>query len=321
MTGRFSILGSWTTDLMRDLTTNFTQSLSLAYFDRAYTLLLMVLAGVVAAAYAVRVKLKGRVRYDRVDRQGGSALLSKGLMEMAYWSMQPVARLLVFFHVTPNRISWASLVFGLLAGACLAYGHFGFGAGFAAVSGFLDSLDGMVARLTGVSSDAGEILDATVDRYVEFFFVGGLVIYYREIPVLQILALLALIGSFMVSYSTAKAEALHIDPPKGSMRRPERAVYLTLGAALSPITIQMFETYRDFAVPVGHPMVMALGLVAVVANVSAVERLWAVAKIIRIREQDAAEAKRLEAIAALTASERTGHTPQVAPADHPANGR
>ncbi|MBC7692675.1 MAG: CDP-alcohol phosphatidyltransferase family protein [Methylotenera sp.] len=293
----------------------------MAYFDRAYTLLLMVLAGVVAAAYAVRVKLKGRVRYDRVDRQGGSALLSKGLMEMAYWSMQPVARLLVFFHVTPNRISWASLVFGLLAGACLAYGHFGFGAGFAAVSGFLDSLDGMVARLTGVSSDAGEILDATVDRYVEFFFVGGLVIYYREIPVLQILALLALIGSFMVSYSTAKAEALHIDPPKGSMRRPERAVYLTLGAALSPITIQMFETYRDFAVPVGHPMVMALGLVAVVANVSAVERLWAVAKIIRIREQDAAEAKRLEAIAALTASERTGHTPQVAPADHPANGR
>ena len=83
--------------------------------------------------------------------------------------------------------------------------------------------------MTGVSSDAGEVLDAAVDRYVEFFFLGGLMIYYRDIAALLILTLFALVGSFMVSYSSAKAEALHVPAPKGSMRRPERAVYLTAG--------------------------------------------------------------------------------------------
>jgi CDP-diacylglycerol---glycerol-3-phosphate 3-phosphatidyltransferase len=181
---------------------------------------------------------------------------------------------------------------GFLAGGFLAAGHFGFGAIFATISGLLDSLDGMVARISGVASDAGEVLDAAVDRYVEFFFLSGLVIYYREILVLQVLSLLALLGSFMVSYSTAKAEALQINAPKGSMRRPERAVYLTLGAALSAVTIPWLETYRELSIPIGYPMVMALGLVALVANVSAIERFWAIAKAIRFREKNLAEAGR-----------------------------
>ena len=42
--------------------------------------------------------------------------------------------------------------------------------------------------------------------------------------------------------------------------------------------------YRDFVVPIGHPMVIAIGLVAVLANVSAIERLWAIAKAVRARE-------------------------------------
>lgn len=260
--------------------------------DFIYTLVLVAITMVVALAYLIRMSIKGRAHFDRVDRQGGSALLGKGLMEMAYWSLQPLARLLVFFHVTPNMLSWSSLIFGAWAGGCLAVGHFGFGAAFATISAFLDSLDGMVARLRGVASDAGEVLDAAIDRYVEFLFLGGLVIYYRDIPVLQALSLLALLGSFMVSYSTAKAEALHVEPPKGSMRRPERALYLILGAALSPVTIPWLEVYREFSVPIGHPMVVALCLVAVVANVSAVERFWAIAKAMRLRERDRAEARR-----------------------------
>jgi phosphatidylglycerophosphate synthase len=172
----------------------------------------------------------------------------------------------------------------------LALGHFGSAACFATISALLDTLDGMVARLTGVSSDAGEVLDAAVDRYVEFFMLGGLVIYYREIPVLMILAFAALIGSFMVSYSSAKAEALQVDPPKGPMRRPERALYLILGAALSPVTIPWLERVREFPIPIAHPMVMALGLIGVLANVSAAERFWAIAKQVRVRERAAAQA-------------------------------
>ena len=267
------------------------------------TLFLLGAVAVLTVAYAVRLLVKGRASFARVDKQGGSALLSKGVMEMGYWWLQPMARALVAAHVTPNMISWASLVFGFLAGACLAFGHFGFGGGFALVSGFLDSLDGMVARLTGASSDAGEVLDATVDRYAEGFFISGLVIYYRDIPVLQILALLALMGSFMVSYSSAKAEALHVDPPKGSMRRPERALYLTLGAILSPITIAEYEYVRDYPIAIGFPMVIALGLIAVLANASAIERMAAIAKEMRRRESDAASRKAAFAAAQAAAVE------------------
>lgn len=277
------------------------------------TLFLLGAVAVLTIAYAIRLLVKGRVSFARVDKQGGSALLSKGLMEMAYWWLQPMGRALVAAHVTPNMISWASLAFGLLAGVCLAFGHFGFGGAFALVSGFLDSLDGMVARLTGASSDAGEVLDATVDRYAEGFFISGLVIYYRDIPVLQILALLALMGSFMVSYSSAKAEALHVDPPKGSMRRPERALYLTLGAILSPITIAEYEYVRDYPIAIGFPMVIALGLIAVLANASAIERMAAIAKEMRRRESDAASRKAALAAAQAEAIE-SGETAAPDPA-------
>jgi len=248
-------------------------------------LVLFGLVGFLFVAYGVRVSLKGQAHFDRVNRQGGSLLLSKSVMEVGYWLFQPLARLLVFCHVSANQISWASLVFGFLAACCLAFGHFGWGAILATLSGMMDSLDGLVARFTGSASEAGEVLDASIDRYVEFFFLGGLVIYYREIPVLMILVLVALVGSFMVSYSTAKAEALQIDPPHGSMRRPERALYLTLGAALSPLTISLFEDgERPFSIAIGHPMVLAICLVAVVGNLSAIERLWSIARAVRVRE-------------------------------------
>lgn len=262
-------------------------------FQLAATLILVGIFAVASIAYLLRVLFNGRAHFDRIDKQGGSPLLSKFVMEGAYWFLQPIGKLLVFCRVTPNQVSWSSLFFGVVAGFCLAFGHFGFGAAFATISAFLDSLDGMVARMTGVASDAGEVLDAAADRYVEFFFLGGLAVYYREVSGLLILALLALIGSFMVSYSTAKAEALQITPPKGSMRRPERAVYLILGAALSPVTIPIFENDRTWGIAIGHPMVFALGLVALMSNLSAIERLAAVARGIRVREK----AQREEAVA------------------------
>jgi CDP-diacylglycerol---glycerol-3-phosphate 3-phosphatidyltransferase len=252
-------------------------------FELITTLSLMTVAALAALAYGVRCVLHGRAHSERVDRQGGSALLGKSVMEGFYWFITPFARLLISVGVTPNQISWSSIVLGVLAGVCMAFGHFGSAAIFATLSAIMDSLDGMVARLTGVASDAGEVLDAAADRYVEFLFLGGLAVYYHEIPSLLIVTLFALAGSFMVSYSTAKAEALGVEAPKGSMRRPERALYLTLGAALSPVTIPMFELDRQFPVPVGHPMVFAVALVAVLSNLSAVERLVAIARAVRAK--------------------------------------
>jgi CDP-diacylglycerol--glycerol-3-phosphate 3-phosphatidyltransferase len=259
--------------------------------DFWFALGLLTLAGLVAGAYSIRVLLKGRAHAERIERQGSSNLLSKDVMQGGYWFFQVLGRGLVFFKITPNMVSWSSLFFGFVAAVCLALGHFGSAAVFGTISAVLDALDGMVARLTGKSSDAGEVLDAAVDRYVEFFMLAGLVIYYREIPVFMLLAFAALIGSFMVSYSSAKAEAMHVDPPKGNMRRPERCLYLMLGAALSPVTIPWLERVREFPMPIAHPMIVAMGLIGVLANVSAVERLWAIAKAVRAREADVVAAR------------------------------
>lgn len=253
-----------------------------------YTLGAAAIVILLSAAYGARVLIKGRAHFERIDRQGGSALLGKGAMEIGYWFLTPMAKFLVALGATANQVSWVSLGFGFLAGVFLATGHFGFGAICATVCGFLDSVDGMVARMAGLASDAGEVLDAAVDRYVEFFFLAGLVVYYREIPLLQVLALLALLGSFMISYSSAKAEALQVNVPKGSMRRPERAVYLILGASLSALSIAWFEDQREFPKALGYPMIVALGLVALVANISAIGRFRYIARAIRRREKDAA---------------------------------
>ena len=202
---------------------------------------------------------------------------------MAYWGLQPVGDFLILLRLTPNAISLLSLIFGAMTGVALGFGHFGSAGFLSTVSSLMDSLDGMVARKTGVASDSGEVLDAAVDRYVEFFFMAGLMIYYREVPWLVVLCMLAMLGSFMVSYSTAKAEALQVTPPRGNMRRTERALYLTLGAILTPISIQTYEISAShtfsglYPVYLGYPMVFALVIVAVFSNMSAVQRLMSIA--------------------------------------------
>ena len=264
-----------------------------------------VLAGallVLAVCYARRVSHAGAFRNDRVDRAGGSPLLAKSAMEMGYWAMRPVARTFVAARVTANAVSWTSLVLAAGAGVALGMGYFGVGAAFGAASSLCDALDGMVARETGTASDSGEVLDATIDRYAELLYLGGIAFCERPRPVATLLALAAIAGAVMVSYSTAKAEALSVEPPRGVMRRQERAVYLILGAALVP-PAALFVARVGLPPWLGHlPLYAALALVGVVGNVSAVRRLWAVAEAVRVPQRrsarDCAEALARDAHAA-----------------------
>jgi CDP-diacylglycerol--glycerol-3-phosphate 3-phosphatidyltransferase len=240
------------------------------------------LLGLVVVLYGLRVVFRGAAKFERVERDKGSALLSASLMQMGYWALDFVGRGLAAIGATANAISVASLVFGVGAGVALAYGHFGVGAMLAVVSALGDTLDGIVARRQGTASDAGEVLDAAVDRYEEFFFLGGIVVHVRQSAIGVSLVLSALLGSFMVSYATAKAEALRAQIPRGAMRRPERAAYLIAGAALTPFFAPLVAT-RVLDAPgwlVELPALAAVALVALVANVSAVRRLSKLAAIV-----------------------------------------
>lgn len=249
--------------------------------DRAIAEVLLVALALLGVAYAVRLRRVGAARFARAEREKGSALLGAGVLHAGYWSLSPIARVCVRAGITAAAITWCSLLLGIAAGLALATGHFGLGALLACVSAIGDMLDGEVARMSKTASDAGEVLDASVDRYVESAFLFGIAFAERADALMFSLAIVALVGSWMVSYSTAKAEALHVTPPRGAMRRAERAVYLLAGTTFTPILAPWLD--RPGAAPaVAHlPLAAALALVAVLSNVSAVQRLAFVARAVR----------------------------------------
>jgi phosphatidylglycerophosphate synthase len=251
--------------------------------DLQVSLILLALTAAASVAYGVRLTRVGAAHNARVDKAGTSVLLGKGAMEATYWALQPIARAAVWLGFTANGITLVSLGLGLLGAIAIALGHFGIGGALTVVSALGDALDGIVARQTGTASDAGEVFDAAVDRYEEFFFLAALAYYFREEPVALVLALLSVLGSFMVSYGTAKAEALQVEPPRGAMRRAERAVYLTTGVLFAPVAAAAAARLGLPSWVGWTPILFTLALVGVVANVSGARRLAAIARAVAVR--------------------------------------
>jgi CDP-diacylglycerol--glycerol-3-phosphate 3-phosphatidyltransferase len=224
------------------------------------------------------------------------AVLPGGVLNGVIFCLDRVALGLVALGVTANGITIFSVVLAAAAGGLLAFGYFGVAAVAMVIASLGDALDGLVARRTGTASVGGALLDASVDRYEEFFFLGGLAVYFRGLPFMLVLTLFALAGSFMVSYGSAKAEALNLPVPPSSMRRAERAVCLCLGAILTPPFQWLAHANGGLPDWVERlPLLSAVALIAVVANVSAVRRLrW----LARSRPVDASASASREATVA-----------------------
>jgi CDP-diacylglycerol--glycerol-3-phosphate 3-phosphatidyltransferase len=222
-------------------------------------------------AYGLRVKRRGRFRSDRVSGVGGTAIMGENIMEATYWGIEPVVRALVAMRLTANAITTIALVFGLGAGVAIALGYFGVACACATISTICDILDGQVARLTHTGSARGELYDAVVDRYTEFALIAGFVVFAREHVVSVAIALLALQASFMISYASAKAEALRVDVPRGLMRRHERATVLTLTAGLTPMLGPTLTGWWP-SLPDGAMFIVGLALVAAIGTGATVTR-------------------------------------------------
>ena len=102
-------------------------------------------------------------------------------MEMGYWAMRPVARALHRARVHGQRrlAGCRSALAALRGRRARRRARSASAPSLSLVSSACDALDGMVARETGTASDAGEVLDAAVDRYAELFFFGGVACYER----------------------------------------------------------------------------------------------------------------------------------------------
>lgn len=221
-------------------------------------------------AYAVRVAAIGRYVPERVKKEPGSIFLSRFFIEFGYWCFDPLAGAALRLGLTPNQLTAASLAASIAGGIAFACGSFGLGGALVIACAILDALDGMVARSRGTASDAGELIDAAVDRYAELATFAGIAAYYRSYPLGFWLALGSMAGALLVSYARAKGEISGIDARMGSMNRGERAVYIGAAGMLAPWAASWLEP--AFAHPVYHLMLASLLLVAVMSNVTALRR-------------------------------------------------
>ena len=139
--------------------------------------------------------------------------------------------------ITPNAITWSGFIISLAAAALVIYGQLLVAGLVAIVGGFLDMVDGGLARRTDRVTSFGSVLDSTLDRLSEAAILMGILVYFtiQDSTAGIIITALALPSSMMVSYLRAKAEAMDMTCEVGLLTRPERVIILTLGLLLGGI--------------------------------------------------------------------------------------
>lgn len=104
------------------------------------------------------------------------------------------------------------------------------------VGSILDILDGALARTTGKQTPFGAFLDSTTDRVSEAFMLGAVaLIFARQGNTIALaFTFAAVLGSFLVSYTRARAEALGLRGDVGIGSRAERVVVISAGLLVAP---------------------------------------------------------------------------------------
>lgn len=185
---------------------------------------------------------------------------------------KPVITVLAKTGVTPNMVTWFGFILILGAAVLAGLGHL-FAAGWVMLaSGFLDIIDGALARGTNQVTRFGAVLDSTLDRASEALILLGIAAYYLFFKAvghfewIVLLIGLAIMGSFLVSYVRARAEGIGLDCQVGIFTRTERVIILALGLLLGSIEIVL---------------ITVLAVVAVLSLVTVVQRMVYVAKQVR----------------------------------------
>jgi len=226
---------------------------------------------------------------------GALAQLKDRLKDLAHAGLAPVVRVLAGLGLRADHLTVGGLVISVGAGFAYFDGKFRLGALLLLLAGLCDILDGELARRSGKTSRFGAFLDSTLDRLAEAAVLVGIAGFYvRNLfalvfqpelvleqiaqqlepatwAVLAVTAMLALVGSFMVSYTRARAEGLGLDCKVGWFERPERLVLLILAGAL-----QVFWA-----------MSIALLLLTLLSFVTATQRVLHVHRITRGSGHDA----------------------------------
>ncbi len=168
-------------------------------------------------------------------------------------TIRPLGNLFARTGIHPNILSASGLILSAIAGLIYSHGLFFWAAWVVVLAGICDSLDGQIARQTNKRSAFGAFFDSTLDRYSDMFFLIGLAYHFaggqdflglhgagvsvESSPWTVMVISLAMSGSFMVSYTRARAEGLGMECKRGLMQRPERIILLIIGSLLGSIPL------------------------------------------------------------------------------------
>ncbi|MDD3846168.1 MAG: CDP-alcohol phosphatidyltransferase family protein [Syntrophorhabdaceae bacterium] len=133
--------------------------------------------------------------------------------------------------ISPNVISCAGALFGFLAAALIFMEYPATAAACLLTAGFFDILDGAIARGSGRVTRFGGFFDSVLDRYTDMSVMGAILfVYVRHGSMEYAMAtLVAAIGTALIPYARARAEAASLSGKTGLLERPERLVLLIVG--------------------------------------------------------------------------------------------
>jgi CDP-diacylglycerol--glycerol-3-phosphate 3-phosphatidyltransferase len=175
--------------------------------------------------------------------------------------LDPVGAFFNRLGLMPNTMTILGLAGNALGAYFLARGNMIVGGILILAMGPVDALDGTMARLRGEQGEFGAFVDSVTDRYSELVIFGGLLYHFIQKGdwLGAIVTFAAAGGAVLVSYVRARASSLGFDTKIGVLTRLER--YLVLAPSLV----------------LNIPMV-GLWIIAVFANLTALQRIWDVRK-------------------------------------------
>ena len=144
---------------------------------------------------------------------------------------QPIASVLLWCRVTPNQVSMVGVLLNLAAAALIVADHLFIAALVYLLAGGFDLLDGILARLAKMATRFGAFLDSTADRISEGLVFAAIAYRFAQDgePTAAAMAVLALLGSLLVSYTRARAEGLGLECKVGIVTRAERVLIVVFG--------------------------------------------------------------------------------------------
>ncbi len=210
----------------------------------------------------------------------------------AYQVITPIVGMLNKTGITPNGITTIGFGITLASSIVLIVGGetgnrsdfrylFWFGA-ITLFAGLFDMLDGQLARLTNKTTRFGALYDSVLDRYSEMFMFLGICYYLvaHHYFLSSLSAFIAMIGSIMVSYVRARAEALGVECKVGMMQRPERILTIGIAALLAGIVSFVFGEFKFSVSWLPFPLfenisvfTIPIFILSILTNLTAIQRI------------------------------------------------